>query len=168
MFFLLMAVLFILSGKGELPPIVWAFSAGSALLGLVLGAYEVRRRGNRTHLVREGDGIVVYRKGRLDQTLPPGEIKQVKAGLLLMLKVGLGLGACGVAFTAVGISELRGKTDPLGGLMILALGLVCLASLLAAAWTRFACVHLRLPLTKGWMVEETVLVRPPQFKALFP
>lgn len=105
---------------------------------------------------------------RLDQTLALGEIKLVKAGLLLMLKVGVGLGACGAAFTAVGISGLMEKSHSLDNLMILAMGLACWASLASAAWTRFSFVHLRLPLTKGWMAEETVLVRPAQFKELFP
>lgn len=167
-FFLLAAGLFVLPGKGPLPGIVWAFSAGSAALGLVLTAYEIWRRRRRVHLVKDGESIAVYRRGRLDQTLAPGAITQVKAGALLMFKIGIGLGACGTAFTAVGISELKGKADPIGSVMILSLGCACWASLLAAAWTRFFRIHLRVPREKGWLVAETVLLTPSQVKELFP
>lgn len=167
-FFLLTAGLFVLPGKAPLPAAAWAFSAGSAAPGLALMAYEIWRRRRRVHLVRDGGNIAVYRQGRLDQTLAPDAITQVKAGLLLMLKVGIGLGACGAAFTALGLSELKGKADPIGTAMILSLGCACWASLLAAAWTRFFRIHLRVPREKGWLVEETVLITPDQGKELFP
>ena len=163
---LLMAGLFVVPGKAPLPDIDWQLSAGFALSGLLLCAHEVWRRTHRIHLVRDGEGLALYRNGRRDQAVSMGEIRQFKTGFLVMLKIGAGLGLSGAAFTAIGILELGDKVDPIGGVFILLMGLACWASLISAAWTRFFCIHLRVPSKKRWMVEETILVRPVPWKAL--
>ncbi len=141
-----------------------------AAAGLGLAGYDLWRRKNCTVLVRDGEYIAVYRKGRLDLTLAPEEIGLEKADPVVMLKVGLPLAVCAVGFTVIGIMMLlRDRIVDAGSLSILALGFACGASLACAAWTRFRRCHLRVPV-KGsrWLAQETVLVPPSRLKELFP
>jgi hypothetical protein len=169
-FFIVVACLFVLPAKRPLLSIEWIIAGSSAAIGICLAGYEAWRRRNLMVLIREGDYIAVFRKGRLDMTLAPEEIREVKPGLILMLKIGLPLGACGLAFTLIGIMALmREKAVSSDSLIILSLGIVCWASLAAAAWTRFSCTHLRVPV-KGsrWIAEETVLIPNTRLNELFP
>lgn len=169
-FFIAVVCLIALPAKRSLLPVEWEILGVSGALGLGLAGYEIWRRRNRTVLVKDGEGIAVFRKGRLDLTVAPGEIKQVKAGLPLMLKVGAGLGMCAAIFTAIGMMGLlRDKKGIADNLIILFMGFTCWASLIAAAWTRFSCAHLRVPIKGGrLLVEETVLVPSSRLKELFP
>jgi hypothetical protein len=169
-FFIVVACLFVLPAKAPLVPLEWVISGGSAALGLTLAGYEVHRRRNRTVLVREGANIKVFRKGHLDLALAPEEITIVKADLVTMLKIGIPLGLCAAMFTATGMTGiLEDRTVLVDDLIILCLGLTCGASLASAAWTRFTCVHLRVPIKgSGWLVEETILVPASRLKELFP
>jgi len=167
--FLLVACLLALGGAGHANAGEWQISAVSAALGLGLTGYEVWRRKNRTVLVKDGELIAVFRKGRLDLVLAPGAVTRVKAGPVLMLQVGIPLGLCAAAFTSIGIlGLLRDGSGTGDSLAILALGLGCGASLASAAWTRFSCWHLRVPV-KGsrWLAEETVLVPRSRIRELF-
>jgi len=168
--FIVVACLFVIPAKAPLTDLEWMISGGSAVLGLVLAGYEVHRRRNRTVLVKTGGCIAVFRNGRHDLTLAPGEINVEKAGIVIMLKIGVPLGACAAMFTAIGvIGILRDKAVNADNLIILSLGLACGASLVSAAWTRFSCVHLRVPI-KGsrWLAEETVLIPTFRLNELFP
>jgi hypothetical protein len=168
-FFIVVACLFLIPGKGPPIAIEWAIAGSAAVLGLVLASYEIWRRRNRTVLVKDGEHIAVFRKGRLDLTIAPSEITVVKAGLTIMMKIGTGLGACAAAFTAIGILGLvRDKEAVVDNLIILSLGLTCGASLAFATWTQFCRAHLQVPVKEGWMAEETVLVPPSRLKELFP
>lgn len=168
--FLLVACMFVLPGKGPSIALEWWISGVSAALGLVLAGYEVWRRRNRTVLVREGGQIAVFRRGRRDMILDPGEISVEKADIVLMLKIGIPLAVCAAMFGGVGVMGLlRDEAAKADNLMILCLGLACGASLLSAAWTRFSCAHLRVPVRGSrWLAEETVLVPPSRLKYLFP
>ena len=87
-----------------------------------------------------------------------------------MLRIGIPLGACGLAFTLIGIMVLmREKAVSSDSLIILSLGIVCWVSLAGAAWTRFSYTHLRVPV-KGsrWLAEETVLIPNARLNELFP
>ena len=150
--------------------IQWEISAISGAIGLSLAGYEIWRRRNRTVLVKDGEQIAVYRKGRLDLILASSEIIQVKAGLQIILQVGVGLGAFAVLFTVIGIMEFfrNMQGNIVDSLLIMLLGLTCGASLVSAAWTRFACAHLRVPIKDGWfMAEETVLLPISRMQELF-
>lgn len=168
--FIVVACLFMLNGKGPSIAIEWMISGSSAALGLGLTGYEVWRRRNRTVLVKDGERIAVFRKGRPDLILAPGDITIVKAGLFVMLKVGVPLGLCAAAFSGIGIiGLLRDEAGTADNLMILFLGLACGASLASAAWTRFSCCHLRVPINGSrWLAEETVLVPSSRLKEVFP
>jgi hypothetical protein len=169
-FFIVEACLFSLACKWPLTALEWEILGVSTALGLVLVGYEVWRRRNRTVLVRDGKHIAVFRKGLLDLTLAPNEITRVKAGLVIMLEIGVPLGACAIIFATIGITGLlRDKAVTADNLMILFLGLACGASLASAVWTRFSCAHLWVPI-KGsrWLAKETVLVPSSRLKELFP
>jgi hypothetical protein len=120
--------------------------------------------------VREGANIKVFRKGRLDLTLTAGEIAIVNADIVTMLKIGTPLGLCAALFTAIGMTGiLRDSVVLADDLIILSLGLACGASLASAAWTRFSCAHLRVPVRGSrWLEEETVLVPASRLEELFP
>jgi hypothetical protein len=168
-FFIVAACLFLIPSKGAPIVMEWLISGSAAAIGLVLASYEMWRRRNRTILVKDGEHIAIFRKGRLDLTITPSEITVAKAGLTIMMKVGIGLGACAAAFTAVGILGLaRDKEGVVDNLIILSLGLTCGVSLACAAWTRFYRAHLQVPVKEGWMAEETVLVPLSRLKELFP
>jgi len=166
--FLLVACVFGLGGKGPTTAVEWAISGSSAALGLGLTGYEAWRRRNRTVLVKDGERIAVFRKGRLDLVIDPGEVTLVKAELFVMLRVGVPLGLAAVLFTSIGIVSVMRDEPVTDGLVILSLGVACWASLASAAWTRSACRHLRVPI-KGsrWLAEETVLVPRSRMKELF-
>ena len=65
--------------KGPPLSMQWEISAISGAIGLSLAGYEIWRRRNRTVLVKDGEQIAVYRKGRLDLILAPSEITQVES-----------------------------------------------------------------------------------------
>jgi hypothetical protein len=120
--------------------------------------------------VKDGEQIALYRKGRLDLILAPGEIILVKAGLDIILEAGVGLGAYALLFTVIGIMEFFRNTQGsiVDSLLILLPGLTCGASLVSAAWTRFACAHLLVPIKNGrLMVEEKVLLPISRIQELF-
>ncbi|MGO9416635.1 MAG: hypothetical protein ACLP51_16070 [Syntrophobacteraceae bacterium] len=169
-FFIVVAYL-ILDTRKEAPlSIQWEISGISGAIGLCLAGYEIWRRRNRTVLVKDGEQIAVYRKGRIDLILAPNEITLAEAGLHIILQVGGGLGVCAVLFTAIGITEFfRNMQGNIADyLIILMMGLTCWASLFATAWTRFACAHLRVPIKNGrLMVEETVLLPSSRMQELF-
>lgn len=169
-FFIIVACLFVLPAKETLIEIEEIIAGSSALVGLSLAAYEVWRRKNRTVLVKDNEHILVFRKCRLNLTLDPDEIKIVKAGLVTMLEIGVPLLICSVLFTAIGImGMIRDKAVSIDYIIILFFGLACAASLGSAAWTRFSCAHLRVPIKDSrWMAEETVLVRNSRLNELFP
>lgn len=169
-FFIVVGLFIALECKPPLSVLEWEILGSLAAAGLGLAAWEFRRRRGRSVLVRDGERIAVYRKGRLDMVLDPGDIRLVKADLVVMLKVGVPLLVCAIGFTAIGVVMLlRDRTVDAGSLSSLALGLACAASLASAAWTRFYRCQLRVPV-KGswWLAEETVLVSPSQLKELFP
>lgn len=167
--FIAAACVFVPNGDDSSNAVVWMIFAPSAALGLSLTGYEIWRRRNRTVLVKEGGSISVFRKGRLDLTLAPNEMTRVQADLITLLKIGVPLGVCGALFTAVGIvGLLRDKTGDTENLLILFLGLVCWASLVSAAWTRFSCCHLRVPVKGSRWSEESVLIPSSRLKELFP
>jgi hypothetical protein len=169
-FCLFLALLIMAPWKGPPLSMQWEISAISGATGLCLAGYEIWRRRNRTVLVKDGEQIAVYRKGRIDLILAPNEITLAKAGLHIILQVGGGLGVCAVLFTALGITEFfRNMQGNIADyLIILLMGLTCWASLFAAAWTRFACAHLRVPIKNGRiMVEETVLLPSSRMQELF-
>jgi hypothetical protein len=139
----------------------------SAALGLFLAGHEVRRRRNRTVLVKDGERIAVFRKGRLDLVLPPGELAAVKADLVVVLKIGVPLGLAAVLFTSLGILVVTRDKAVSDGLLILTLGVACWASLASAAWTRFRCTHFRLPIKGSKWIEESVLIPRSRCKELF-
>ena len=139
----------------------------SAALGLLLAGYEVRRRRNRTVLVKDGARIAGFRKGRLDLVLAPGVFSEVKADLVHMLQIGVPLGLAAVLFTSVGILVVTRERSWDEGLLIVALGLACWASLASAAWTRFRCAHFRVPIKGSKWTEESVLIPRTRVKELF-
>jgi hypothetical protein len=150
--------------------IEWEISGASAVLGLGFVGYEVWRRRNRTVLVKDGEHILVFRKGHLDLTLALGEITRVRAGLMIMLRIRIPLAACAATFSAIGIMGiLRDNAVNADNMCIRCLGFACGASLASAAWTRFSRAHLRVPI-KGsrWWAEETVLIPSSHLKELFP
>lgn len=158
--FIFVACVLVLTSTWPLTAIIWEISVPSAALGFVLVSYEFWRRKNPTVLVKDGELIAVFRKGHLDLTLAPCEIKHMKAGLDIMIKIGIPLGACAVAFIFVGVL----CKDPI----TMALGLACGASLASAAWTRFSCAHLRVHIKDSrWLAEETVLIPSSRLKELF-
>ncbi|MCJ7663887.1 MAG: hypothetical protein MUO24_06565 [Desulfobacterales bacterium] len=168
--FIVVGCLFSLNCKWPLTALEWEILGPSTALGLGLVGYEVWRRRNRTVLVRDGEHIAVFRRGLLDLTIAPSEITRVQAGLDIMLKVGVPFGVCAIIFTTLGIMGLlRDKAVTADNLIILSLGLACWASLASAAWTRFSCAHLWVPI-KGskWLAKETVLVPSSRLKELFP
>jgi len=168
-FFLLVASVFGLGGKGPSLPVEWTIFGSSAALGLALTGYEAWRRRNRTVLVKDGERIAVYRKGRLDMILDSGEVAVRDPELFVMLRIGVPLGLAAILFTSVGILPILRNESMIDGLLILSLGLACWASLGSAAWTRFTCRSLRVPI-KGsrWRAEETVLIPRSRMKELFP
>ncbi len=156
---LLVACVFGFGGRGPTVAVEWAITGVSAALGLGLTGYEAWRRRNRTVLVKDGERIAVFRKGRLDLTVAPGEIRVAEADLVVMLKIGVPLGLCAALFSAVGITGLlRDEAGAAENLVILALGFACGASLASAAWTRYSCRHLRVPIKGSKWMEESVLV----------
>lgn len=167
-FCLLAAVLFAIPAKPPFVPLAIGITAGAGLSGFCLVGYEVHRRRHRTVLVREGEKIAVYRNGALDLVLAPGEIADVRADLVTMLKIGVPLAVAGLLFAAIGLTGLlRDAVAVCDDLIILSLGLTCFGSLASAAWTRFRCAHLRIPLHGvRWMAEETVLIPASRLKAL--
>lgn len=166
---LIIAGLFASSAKKSLVALEWEIAGISALIGLCFIRYEFYRRRNRTVLVKNDDQILVYRKGCLDLMLSANEIRTEKADLVLMLKIGVPLGICGLIFTAIGVDiVMRNMSVNAESLILLTSGIAFFASLISAAWTRFARVHLRVPV-KGsrWLAEETVLLTSAQCKELF-
>jgi hypothetical protein len=168
--FIAVACLMTVPGDGPAILMEWVIAGSSGVLGLSLTGYEVWRRRNRTVLVKDGEHIAVFRQGCLDLILSPGEITQVKPGLVLMLKVGICLGTAAALFTAIGtIGLVRDQVGAIDHVIILFLGLTSGLSLAAAARTCFFFSHLRAPI-KGnrWLVEETVLVPSRRLKELLP
>ncbi len=145
-------------------------AAGLAALGLALLAYESRRRRNRTILVRDGDQIVIFRKGRPDMVVAPEEITKEGADIYFIMTFGASLALLAVLFTAIGVTGIvKDKKASADDLIFLSLGLAFCASFANAAWTRFALIHLKVPVKKpGWRAWETVLLPPSRLKALFP
>jgi len=167
---LLVAAAFVPRRAAPAATIEWEIAGVCALVGLLLLGYEIRRRRNRTVLVRDGGQIAVYRKGRLDLVLAREEIRQgVKPGLILMLKVGVPLAVCGAGLCGVALTGLmRNPKHDSDSLLILVSGLACWASLTSAAWVQFRYVHLRVPVRGSkLMAEETVLLSPAQGEELF-
>ncbi|MEW6265835.1 MAG: hypothetical protein AB1641_22410 [Thermodesulfobacteriota bacterium] len=158
--FLVVAGLFLLSGKGPSNDVEWLFTGASGAIGLILAGYEVWRRQNRTVLFKDGDRIAVYRRGRLDMTLTIDQITRKKPGLDLALKVGVCLAVAAAIFTAIGLTGLlRDEEALVDNLIILTLGLTCWTSLAAAAWIWLFYDHWRVPIKSWWLAEETVLVK---------
>ncbi|MGD0400912.1 MAG: hypothetical protein ABSC04_18605 [Syntrophobacteraceae bacterium] len=169
-FCLFLALLIMAPWKGPPLSMQWEISAISGATGLCLAGYEIWRRRNRTVLVKDGEQIAVYRKGRLDLIIAPREIILVKTGLDIILEVGVGLGAFAVLFTAIGIMEFfrNGQESIVDSLLIMLPGLTCGASLISAAWTMFACAHLRVPVKgRRFMAKETVLLPTSRMQELF-
>ncbi len=169
-FFIILAFLIMAPCKGPPLSMQWWITGVSGTIGLCLAGYEIWRRRNRAVLVKDGEQIAVYRKGRLDLILAPGEIIVVKAGPGIILQVGVGLGAYALLFTVIGIMEFFRNTQGsiVDSLLIMLPGLTCGASLVSAAWTRFACAHLRVPIKNGrLMVKETVLLPISRMQELF-
>lgn len=166
--FLLVACHFAFGGKGPRIALEWTITAASGALGLALTGYEAWRRRNRTVLVRDGEEIAVFRKCRFDLAVAPGEIRRIEADAVTMLKIGVPLGLAGLLFTVLGISIAREGNSRDEGTMILLFGLACWASLASAAWTRFSCRHLRVPIKGSKWFEESVLVRRKQIRKLYP
>jgi len=136
-------------------------------LGMALTGYEIRRRRNRTVLVKDDERFAIYRKGRLDRILVPGEIRTIEADFVSMLQIGIPLGLAGLLFTVLGIDvSVRDKSLREGG-VILSFGVACWASLASAAWTRYACRHLRIPVRGKKWFEESVLVHRSRIRELF-
>ncbi|MGA7643098.1 MAG: hypothetical protein WBW56_12935, partial [Syntrophobacteraceae bacterium] len=73
-FFIVVAYLILDTRKGAPLSIQWEISGISGAIGLCLAGYEIWRRRNRTVLVKDGEQIAVYRKGRIDLILAPNEI----------------------------------------------------------------------------------------------
>jgi hypothetical protein len=169
-FFLITAWLIVIPGQAHPVEIEWVISATCGALGLFLMGCESWRHRNRTVLVRDGGLIAVFRRGRLDLTLSLSEIRSMKAGLVLMIKLSASLGLSTLLFLAIGItSVLRERDVSADSVICLCLGLASACSLACAAWTRFHCVHLRVPIKGGWlMAEETVLISNLRIGELFP
>jgi hypothetical protein len=168
--FIAVACLMAVPGDGPWIPMEWVIAGSSGVLGLGLSGYEIWRRRNRTVLVRDGEHIVVFRKGSLDLILTSDEITLEKPELVLMLKIAICLGTAAALFTAIGIFGLvRDQEGAIDHVIILFLGLTSGLSLAAAARTCFFFSHLRTPI-KGnrWLAEETVLVPSRRLKELFP
>ncbi len=146
----------------------WIVFGCMAVLGLSLTGYEIWRRRNRAVLVKDGDDILVFRKGRLDMILEPDQVTRIKADSHTMIFLGAGLGVAAVIFIAVGIllilEDQSGNAD---AWIILFAGLCLLASLLSAVWTRFFCCHLRIPIRGSKWTEESVLIPASRYKELF-
>jgi hypothetical protein len=166
-FFLLVAVFSADVAARSSAAVEWAIFLSSSTLGPGLAGYEVRRRRNRTAFVKDGDHIAVFRKGRLDLVLAPGEIARVKADLIIMIKIGVPLSLAAALFTSVGFLVVTRDKAVNEGLMILSLGIACWASLASAAWTRFRCVHLRVPIKGSKWTEESVLIPRSRIQELF-
>jgi len=169
-FFIFLALLIMAPWEG--PPLLmqWEISGISGATGLCLTGYEIWRHRNRTVLVKDGEQIAVYRKGRLDLILAPSEIILVKTGLQIIIQVGVGLGAFAILFTAIGIMEFfkNMQGSIVDSLLIMLPGLTCGASLVSAARTTFACAHLRVPIRNRWLTaEETVLLSTIRTQELF-
>lgn len=130
----------------------------SAALGLGLAGYEIWRHKNRTVLVMDGGRIAVFRKGRLDLVLEPDRITRVKADFVTMIKIGVPLSLVAVLFTFLGIDFITRGKAVIDGLMVLSLAMACWGSMASAAWTRFRCAHLRIPIKGSKWTEESVLV----------
>ncbi len=146
----------------------WLIFGSAAVPGLVLTGYEFWRRRNRTVLVKDGGHILVFRKGRLDLTLAPDSIARIKADSHTTLTIGACLGLCTLLLMAVGVTcVFKDKTENIDCLFILFAGLVCGASLVSAAWTRFCCCHLRVPIKGSKWTEESVLISSSRVKELF-
>jgi hypothetical protein len=169
-FCLVSAILFAIPAQSPFLPLALWITAGAAFAGFCLTGYEVRRRRNRTVLVIDSGKIAVYRHGALDLVLELAEVTVVRADLVTMVKIGVPLAIAALLFAAIGvIGLLRDEAAVIDNLIILSLGLACFGSLASAAWTRFRCAHLRVPL-KGsrWMAEETVLIPVSRLPELFP
>jgi len=169
-FFIFLAFLIMAPWKGPPLTMQWEITGITGTIGLCLAGYEIWRRRNRTVLVKDGEQIAVYRKGRLDLIVAPSEIIIVKAGLQIILQVGVGLGAFAVIFTVIGVMEFfrNMQGNIVDSLLIMLPGLTCGASLVSAAWTRFACAHLRVPIkNRRLMVKETVLLPISRMQELF-
>lgn len=146
----------------------WLIFVSAAVPGLVLTGYEFWRRSNRTVLVRDGGQILVFRRGRLDLTLAPDSIARIKADSHTMLTIGACLGLCTLLLMAVGVTcAFKDKAGHIDCLFILFAGLVCGVSLVSAAWTRFYCSHLRVPIKGSKWTEESVLIPASRYKELF-
>ncbi len=94
----------------------------------------------------------------------------MKTGLDIILEVGVGLGAFAVLFTAIGIMEFfRDRQGSIVDCLLIMLpGLTCGASLVSAAWTIFACAHLRVVIKgRRFMAQETVLLPTSRMQELF-
>jgi hypothetical protein len=105
-FFLITAWVIVIPGQAHPVEIEWVISATCGALGLFLMGCESWRRRNRTVLVRDGELIAVFRKGRLDLTLSLSEIRSMKAGLVLMIKLSASLGLSTLLFLAIGITSV--------------------------------------------------------------
>jgi hypothetical protein len=158
------------------PPVDQEFTvfAASAVLAFVFIAYEIRRRGRRTVLVKDGEDIAIYRRGRLDLVVPAGRISiaTFRSGGLLHWGpfIGAPLALAGLLFVAVGVTVLSrhsGQAARTDGILILIMGFIFWTSLASALWTTFACAHLRLPV-KGSKWTEEVLVSSSALKKVFP
>lgn len=169
-FFLVVGCLFAFECKWPLKILEWEIIGILAVPGFVLVGYEIWRRRNRTVLVKESGRILVFRKGGLDITVAPEEVRREEADLSVMLKIAIPLGLCMIGFTAIGIIDLiRERAADAGTLSMLSLGITCGLSLASAVWTRYFRCNLRVPVRGSkWLAEETVLVTPAQLKELFP
>ena len=146
----------------------WQMFLFTAAAGIVLAGCEIRRHLNPTVLVRDGGYILIYRRGGLDMVLPADKIGLIKTDFHIMLNIGLGLGVAALIFIAVAVNLTEKENVwSADSLLILFWGLCILASLVMAAWTRFFCRHLRLPIRKTKWMEESVLIPKTRFKELF-
>jgi len=167
--FIVFAVVVLLP-YGDNPPaeFPWFIFGSAAVPGLFLTGYELWRRTNRTVLVRDGGHILVFRKGRLDLTLAPDSISRIKADFHTTLMIGACLGLCTLLLMAVGATcAFKDKAESIDCLFILFAGLVCGVSLVSAAWTRFRCCHLRVPVKGSKWTEESVLIPSSRVNELF-
>ena len=136
------------------------------VIGLGLLYYEVRRRKNKTVLVRDSDVIAVFHGKRLDQTCKPEQIKLRNMPLATFIKIFIPILSFAAVFFIFVIIDL--SMEPGYRILNAVAGLAMLASCASFIWTRFFCDALLIPVKEKQFSLETVLIRPFQMKILFP
>jgi hypothetical protein len=119
--------------------------------------YEVWRRVKRTVLVPRGASIGVYRKGALAMVIGRAHMQPYELHILNTIRYLLPAVLIGPITLLGGLAGIGSNRDPLGTVLVIAVGAWVTAIGASIVWTRIIGKHFYLPIGRGR--EEVVFTK---------